>query len=110
MPNLSTVIPAMDHIDDRLMTDTCISRFNHAIRASLGVARKTLNRYYTLTDMYEVYQIAMVCLRPPSLLFSAYILTFFFAPHIVLRPRHKLAYFKNAQWEEEWMDTASEIV
>ena len=100
----------MDHIDECLMTDTCNPRFNCAICASLGVVRKTLNRYYTLTYMSEVCQITMGMLAPPSLLFSAYILTNFFAPHIVLHPRHKLTYFKNAQWEEERMDTASEIV
>ena len=49
-----------------------------------------------------------VHLRPPSLLFS--ILTTFFAPHVVLHPCHKLTYFKNAHWEEEWTDMASEIV
>ena len=99
----------MDHIDKRLATDTCNSRFNHAIRASLGVARKTLNRYYTLTDMSEVYQIAIgTFVPPPSLLFS--ILTTFFAPHIVLHPHHKLAYIKTATWEDKWMDTALEIV
>ena len=53
------MILAMDHIDKRLTTDMCNSRFNCAIRASLGVARKMLNRYYTLTDISEVYQIAM---------------------------------------------------
>jgi hypothetical protein len=28
----------------------------------------------------------------------------------VLHPRHKLSYFKNAGWEEEWVDTAEHIV
>jgi hypothetical protein len=28
----------------------------------------------------------------------------------VLHPRHKLQYFKNAGWEEEWVETARNIV
>ena len=28
----------------------------------------------------------------------------------MLHPHHKLAYFNNAQWEKEWIDTASERV
>jgi len=28
----------------------------------------------------------------------------------VLHPRHKLQYFKNAGWEEEWIDAAAKIV
>jgi hypothetical protein len=30
--------------------------------------------------------------------------------HIVLHPRHKLQYFKATGWEQEWIDTAEEIV
>ena len=29
---------------------------------------------------------------------------------LVLHPRHKLHYFKTAGWEEEWIDTAHNIV
>jgi hypothetical protein len=50
-PNLAMVIPAMDH--------TLTQRFEPAIRAALGLAKKTLNRYYNLTDDAEVYRIAM---------------------------------------------------
>lgn len=28
----------------------------------------------------------------------------------VLHPRHKLVYFRNAKWSEEWIRTAEEIV
>ncbi|KAA1479965.1 hypothetical protein DENSPDRAFT_789736, partial [Dentipellis sp. KUC8613] len=86
-PNLATVIPAMDHIDTTLATNATDASLNTAIRASLGMVKRTLNRYYNLTDSSEVYRIAMV-----------------------LHPRHKLAYFKNAQWEDEWIETAREMV
>jgi hypothetical protein len=29
---------------------------------------------------------------------------------IVLHPRHKLSYFKNAGWEDEWIDTAEALI
>ncbi|KAG2739686.1 hypothetical protein P692DRAFT_201669890, partial [Suillus brevipes Sb2] len=67
-PNLATVIPAMDLIDQQ-------------------IAKKTLDRYYQLTDKSEVYRIAMV-----------------------LHPRHKLSYFKSAGWEDAWIKTMEDLV
>jgi hypothetical protein len=59
-PNLATVIPAMDVIDEKLTNDSLNrAEFDASIRASLGLAKKTLNRYYNMTDWSEVYRIAM---------------------------------------------------
>lgn len=58
-PNLATVIPAMDYIDEHLTTNALDSRYSAAIRASLSLGKKTLNRYYTMTDQSEIYRIAM---------------------------------------------------
>jgi hypothetical protein len=58
-PNLATVIPAMDHIDKVLSTQSLVRRFEPAIRAALSLTKKTLNQYYNLTDNSEVYRIAM---------------------------------------------------
>src|ERR1700722_769396 len=103
-PNLATVIPAMDHIDEVLTTQATNLSLDPAIQASLGLAKKTLNRYYTLMDSLEVYRIAMGVFQ--LLIFIAYCL-----PVIaVLHPRHKLAYFKSAGWEPEWIATAEEVV
>ncbi|KAH7903431.1 hypothetical protein BJ138DRAFT_1020640 [Hygrophoropsis aurantiaca] len=92
-PNLAMVIPAMDHIDTTFTqgiikkgankTDT----LSPAIRAALGLAKKTLNRYYSKTDASEVYRIAMI-----------------------LHPSHKLEYFKQAGWEDHWVQTAETMV
>ena len=59
-PNLPTVIPAMDHIDT-VFTDACqrTSKFSPAVWAEIQIAKKTLNRYYSLTDASELYRIAM---------------------------------------------------
>ncbi|KAF8225689.1 hypothetical protein L208DRAFT_1305354 [Tricholoma matsutake] len=86
-PNLATIIPAMDYINDHLSAQANDCSLSPTIKASLGLRKKTLNRYYLLTDSSEVYHIAMV-----------------------LHPRHKLLYFKSAKWEQEWIDTAKELV
>jgi hypothetical protein len=58
-PNLATVIPAMDVIDQRLTSYSCNVKYLPSIRAAVGLAKKTLDRYYQLTDSSEVYRIAM---------------------------------------------------
>ncbi|GLB44048.1 hypothetical protein LshimejAT787_1502320 [Lyophyllum shimeji] len=83
VPNLATVIPAMDLIDQKFTTGSLDKNYEPAIRVSLDIAKKTLNHYYTKTDESAVYRIAMV-----------------------LHPRHKLVYFKNNGWEPEWIETA----
>ncbi|KAG2090998.1 uncharacterized protein F5147DRAFT_527212, partial [Suillus discolor] len=83
VPNLATVIPAMDLMDEKLTTYSLDDKYLPAIRAAVGLAKKTLNRYYQLTDHSDVYRIAMI-----------------------LHPRHKLVYFKVANWENEWIDAA----
>jgi hypothetical protein len=106
-PNLATIIPAMDIIDEKFTTDSLDhSRFEAPIRATLGLTKKTLNRYYNLTDSSEVYQIAMGMyhfILPLSIYADV-------CDYAVLHPRHKLAYFKNAGWEDEWIKTAERIV
>ena len=59
-PNLTTVLPAMDLIDEWLTIDSLnASCYSSAIHASLGVAKCTLNCYYSMTDWSELYHIAM---------------------------------------------------
>jgi len=106
-PNLATVIPAKDVIDKRLTTDSLdCSRFEAPIRAALGLTKNTLNRYYNLTDSSEVYRIAMGMYHfvLPLPMYADV------CDYAVLHPRHKLAYFKNAGWEDEWIKTAECIV
>ncbi|TFY76844.1 hypothetical protein EWM64_g7168 [Hericium alpestre] len=86
-PNLATVIPAMDHINHALTNGASDPAYELSIRALLSYAKRTLNKYYNLTDSSEVYRIAMV-----------------------LHPRHKLSYFKSAEWEPEWIQTAEQIM
>ena len=106
-PNLATVIPAMDIIDEKLTTDSLDrSRFEAPICTALGLTKKTLNRYYNLTDSSELYRIAMGMYHF-ILSLSMYADV---CDYAVLHPRHKFAYFKNAGWEDEWIKTAERIV
>jgi hypothetical protein len=50
----------MDHIDTYFTNAIKPSSGNNpAIQAGMGIAKKTLNRYYSLTDTSETYRIAM---------------------------------------------------
>ncbi|KAJ8515393.1 hypothetical protein ONZ45_g7180 [Pleurotus djamor] len=86
-PNLATVIPAMDHIDEKFGSDALNPKLHSAIRASVAVAKRTCNRYYSRTDGSELYRIAMV-----------------------LHPRYKLSYFEKAEWDLEWQEKARQLV
>jgi hypothetical protein len=102
-PSLAMVIPAMDHIDQVLASQSVNRTFDAPIRVALALGKKTLNRYYTLTDSSEVYRIAMSMSR-----FSPFFLVLTFS--LVVHPRHKLAYFAKAGWEDDWIDTAHNII
>ncbi|KIK15264.1 hypothetical protein PISMIDRAFT_115423 [Pisolithus microcarpus 441] len=82
------VIPAMDYIDE-IFTMTMLDdmRLDPSIRAAVGLAKRTLNKYYSLTDMSDLYHIAMV-----------------------LHPHHKLEYFRQVKWEADWIKMAGELV
>ena len=53
------VIPAMDHIDETLTSQSLNSDYEPAIHTALRLAKKVLNRYYSATDHSEVYRIVM---------------------------------------------------
>ena len=103
-PNISTVIPAMDHIDEYLETACQNIKLSKAILTALALGKQTLNRYYDKTDHSDVYRIAMG---------KSFHSSFIYALHViftVLHPRHKLQYFKKAGWEESWIKTSHDIV
>lgn len=101
-PSIATVIPAMDHIDEHLATAATSPKYCPAIKAALAIGKKTINRYYDKTDHSEVFRIAMG---------TWYTLIRNNTNNIlVLHPRHKLQYFKNAGWSAEWIETAKALV
>jgi hypothetical protein len=59
MPNITMVVPAMDHLDSYLATAALNSDIPLSIKAALAVGKKTLNCYYDKTNHSEVFRIAM---------------------------------------------------
>lgn len=66
---------------------------------ALSVGKKTLNKYYSLSDHSHIYRIAMS-------MFS-YFWTHCLADIcLVLHPSLKLTYFQRLSWEKEWVNAA----
>ena len=60
MPNLVMVLPTIDYIDETFTNNMLQKQtVDPAIRAAIKLAKKTLNRYYRLTDLSVLYRIAM---------------------------------------------------
>jgi hypothetical protein len=49
----------MDHLDQHLATSALDLSLPTSIRAAATLGKRTLNKYYTMTDLSEVYRIAM---------------------------------------------------
>ena len=49
----------MDHIDSVLATSAIDDRYCLAVQAALTIGKKTLNHYYSKTDLSKMYRIAM---------------------------------------------------
>lgn len=93
----------MDHIDNYLATTIRNKSVSTGLKSALALGKRTLNRYYNLTDSSDIYRIAMGTF---FYLLTTSITNFF----LVLHPRHKLKYFENAGWKKDWIDSARGIV
>jgi len=49
----------MDEIDSKLATDIYEEKYSAPVTAALIVGKRTLNRYYSKTDMSNTYRIAL---------------------------------------------------
>ena len=59
-PTISAVIPAMDAIDQAFATGIVNNReLSTPLRHALTVGKRTLNKYYQLTDNSHIYRMAM---------------------------------------------------
>ncbi|EKM76036.1 hypothetical protein AGABI1DRAFT_14520, partial [Agaricus bisporus var. burnettii JB137-S8] len=84
---LSSVIPVMDDIDETLQTSIDDKKYSTALLHALTLGRRTLNKYYSHTDASELYRIALI-----------------------LDPRYKIMYMRDAHWPSAWVDTAEALV
>jgi hypothetical protein len=58
-PCLATVIPAIDRMYDELSAQARNPTYSPALCMALTLGQKLLNKYYSLMDDTEVYQIAV---------------------------------------------------
>lgn len=58
-PNIDSVIPAMDFLDERLTENSLKTKYSTPIKSAINLGKMTLNRYYDKTDHSEIYRIAM---------------------------------------------------
>ena len=99
--NISAVIPAMDRIDLRLNAQA--NRPLHSsIKAAMKLAQRKINRYYSLTDLSSIYRISMGTSFSCSSLYTLISVQ-------VLHPGLKLEYFRQHEWEADWIEAAEEL-
>ena len=100
---IAAVIPAMDWLHNTL-NPQMKKMYHLSILISMKLAQKKMNQYYSKTDLSSVYRIAM---GDVMVLASWHWLTISGA---VLHPGLKLEYFRQHEWDEEWIDMAENLV
>ena len=102
-PSIATVIPAMDHIDEHLaMAAPSTTDILSQSRPPSQSAKKLLTGAMT-------NQITLRCSGSQWVWLSY---SFNVVSHLLLllHPCHKLWYFTNAGWQDDWIEQAKKIV
>lgn len=83
--SVAAIIPAMDRL---VAPINAVNKRNYhpSIVAAMKLAKKKMNRYYSLTDDSAAYRIAMV-----------------------LHPGMKLEYFRRQEWLDSWIEEAEKM-
>ena len=95
----------MDHIDTHLATAAIENKYPLAIKAALAIGKKLSTIITTKLTIQKFSELLWV--RYSSYLKILLNLSYLF---LVLHPRHKVEYFKNANWSDEWIEEATQIV
>jgi hAT family C-terminal dimerisation region len=98
---IAHVIPTMDQIDNMLQ-DSMSEPLMLAVKHVLKFARQIMNKYYSRTDLSNVYRIAMG-------MFIVSIVSHQLTMLVVLHPQMKLKYFQSHGWKQDWIDTVHDI-
>lgn len=101
---IANVIPTMDRID-ALLSDVPAEPLSQSVKHALTFARNSINKYYSKTDLSNVYRIAMGEYLDILLLCLLILILI-----SVLHPQLKLKYFQQRNWAQDWIDTAETIV
>lgn len=105
--SVADIIPAMDSIDEAFATGIIDKQtLSNPIRHALLIGKKTMNKYYTLSDDSDIYRIAMGKYWVWLLGLCSVVLT---SLYTVLHPSLKLEYFSEAQWTSEWVVDATQL-
>ncbi len=102
---IQDVIPYMDiltNLVDKFRKD---EKLAPSVRAAAQRGRVILDKYYTLTDETMIYRLAMSTSSIFCLVTSELTLC-----RLVLHPGHKLQYFRDENWPEEWITEAVELL
>ncbi|KAF8235574.1 hypothetical protein L208DRAFT_1153115, partial [Tricholoma matsutake] len=83
---ITNVVLMMDQID-AMLKSSAMTPLTPAIKHALTFAHQLMDKYYSKTDLSNVYHIAML-----------------------LHPQLKLKYFQQHGWEKDWIKTAEGIV
>lgn len=94
----------MDRLHNRLNPQTK-KEYHPSILIAMKLAQRKLDRYYSITDLSSVYRIAMGSVV--AFISCCVLANFYFT---VLHPGLKLEYFRQHQWDEEWIDVAENLV
>ncbi|KAG1734950.1 uncharacterized protein EDB91DRAFT_1056617 [Suillus paluster] len=83
---ITAVILAMDKLNNKL-NQQMKEPYHSAVISAMQLAKNKMDRYWKITDLSNVYRIAMV-----------------------LHPGLKLECFCEHSWQKEWIDTAEKLV
>jgi hypothetical protein len=88
---------------ENLITDTLI---HASLRHAAKIALQVLNKYYSLTDHWNIYQIS-ICLLIHSSPFSSSVPNILFMKCSIQDSRH---YFTHHKWPQTWIDKAINLL
>ncbi|KAI9463009.1 hypothetical protein F5148DRAFT_982533 [Russula earlei] len=83
---ITNVVPTMDQLD-AMLSSSATTPLVPVVKHALTFACQLMDKYYSKTDLSNVYCISMV-----------------------LHPQLKLKYFQQHAWEKDWIQTAEGIV
>ena len=101
--SIAAMIPTMDWLDNHL-NPQMNWLYHPTIQATMELTHKKMNHYYLMTDLLSAYQIAM----GKQHAFLLFIIVFTLVS--VLHPGLKLEYFRQQEWEDEWIDNMTDLV
>ena len=93
----------MDRLDEILSGHVEEEDYSHSVRKAAAIGKRLLNKYYSLTDVSDVYRISMSANLPKRECFMADLFP-------VLHPHYKTEYFRDNDWAPSWISDAEKLL